>query len=146
HQRAVEGAAARAEEIAAVQIPQRRGEPIVFDRDEGVRDGTTAETLAQLPAAFAQDGSVTAGNSSQLSDGAAALVVVAREYAQEHGRNILVTVAGDGQVAGVGNSQLNSQPANAFIAATQRSSWETYDLDFIEINEAFGAVIVQSLK
>lgn len=146
HQRAVEGAAARAEEIAAVQIPQRRGEPIVFDRDEGVRDGTTAETLAQLPAAFAQDGSVTAGNSSQLSDGAAALVVVAREYAQEHGLNILATVAGYGQVAGPRNAQLHSQPANALLAATQRSGWETSDLDFIEINEAFGAVVVQSLK
>lgn len=146
HQRAADGVASRAEEILPVEIPQRRGEPVVFDRDEGIRDGTTPESLAKLPAAFAEDGSVTAGNSSQISDGAAAVVVVARQYAQEHGLNILATVAGYGQVAGPRNAQLHSQPANALLAATKRSGWEISDLDFIEINEAFGAVVVQSLK
>ncbi|HJF14456.1 MAG TPA: acetyl-CoA C-acyltransferase [Enteractinococcus helveticum] len=146
HQRAAEGVAARAEEIRPVEIPQRRGEPIVFDRDEGIRDGTTTETLAKLPAAFAEDGSVTAGNSSQISDGAAAVVVVARQYAQKYGLNILATVAGYGQVAGPRNAQLHSQPANAVQAAIKRSGWQISDLDFLEINEAFGAVVVQSLK
>ncbi|GAA4112643.1 acetyl-CoA C-acetyltransferase [Enteractinococcus coprophilus] len=146
HQRAVDGAAVRAEEITPIEIPQRRGEPVIFDTDEGVREGTTEETLAKLPAAFAQDGSVTAGNSSQLSDGAAALVVVAREYAQKHGLNILATVAGYGQVAGPRDALLHSQPSNALLAAAKRSGWEISDVDFIEINEAFGAVIVQSLK
>ena len=146
HQRAVDGAAVRAEEITPIEIPQRRGEPVIFDTDEGVREGTTEETLAKLPAAFAKDGSVTAGNSSQLSDGAAALVVVAREYAQKHGLNILATVAGYGQVAGPRDALLHSQPSNALLAAAKRSGWEISDVDFIEINEAFGAVIVQSLK
>lgn len=146
HQRAQQGASTRAEEITPVIIPQRRGEPIIFDTDEGVRAGTTEESLAKLPAAFAQDGSVTAGNSSQLSDGAAALVVVAREYAERNGLNILATVAGYGQVAGPSDSQLHSQPSNAIVAATKRHDWNVEDLDFIEINEAFGSVVVQSLK
>ena len=146
HQRAVEGAAVRTEEIMALEIPQRRGEPIIFDTDEGVREGTTEETLAKLPAAFAEDGSVTAGNSSQLSDGAAAVIVVAREYAEEHGLNILATVAGYGQVAGPRNALLHSQPSNALLAATKRVGWDIAEVDFLEINEAFGAVIVQSLK
>lgn len=145
HQRAEAGKDVRGEEIAPVEIPQRRGEPMLFDADEGVRSNTTADSLADLRPAFAQDGTVTAGNSSQLSDGAAALVVVSRDYAEQHGHTILATVAGYGQVAGPRDSQLHSQPSNAIAAATKRSGWETEDLDFIEINEAFGAVVVQSL-
>lgn len=146
HQRAVEGAKVRAEEITPIEIPQRRGEPIIVDADEGVREGTTEEALAKLRPAFTEDGTVTAGNSSQLSDGAAALIVVSREYAEEHGHTILATVAGYGQVAGPKDAQLHSQPSNAILAATKRSGWQVDDLDFIEINEAFGAVIVQSLR
>ncbi len=146
HQRAVEGAEVRAEEITPIEIPQRRGEPIIVDADEGVRQGTTEETLAKLRPAFTEDGTVTAGNSSQLSDGAAALIVVSREYAEQHGHTILATVAGYGQVAGPKDAQLHSQPSNAILAATKRSGWQVDDLDFIEINEAFGAVIVQSLR
>ena len=146
HQRAAQGTKLRAEEITPVEIPQRRGEPIVVDTDEGVREGTTEETLARLRPAFAQDGTVTAGNSSQLSDGAAALIVVSREYAEQHGHTILATVAGYGQVAGPNDAQLHSQPSNAILAATQRAGWQVAELDFVEINEAFGAVIVQSLK
>src|SRR5699024_4258812 len=114
--------------------------------DEGIRESTTAESLAGLRPAFAQDGTVTAGNSSQLSDGAAALVVVSREYAEQHGHTILATVAGYGQVAGPQDAQLHSQPSNAIKAATKRSDWQIDELDFIEINEAFGAVVVQSLQ
>lgn len=146
HQRAVDGAKVRAAEISPVEIPQRRGEPMIFDTDEGVRENTTPESLAGLRPAFAQDGTVTAGNSSPLSDGASALVIVSREYADQHGHTVLATVAGYGQVAGPHDSQLHSQPSNAIAAATERSGWEIADLDFIEINEAFGAVIVQSLK
>lgn len=146
HQRAAAGAQARAEEIAPVEIPQRRGEPVVFEADEGIRESTTAESLAGLRPAFAQDGTVTAGNSSQLSDGAAALVVVSREYAEQHSHTILATVAGYGQVAGPQDAQLHSQPSNAIKAATKRSDWQIDELDFIEINEAFGAVVVQSLQ
>lgn len=146
HQRAVEGAKVRAEEITPIEIPQRRGEPIIVDADEGVREGTTEEALAKLRPAFTEDGTVTAGNSSQLSDGAAALIVVSREYAEQHGHTILANVAGYGQVAGPKDAQLHSQPSNAILAATKRSGWQVDDLDFIEINEAFGAVIVQSLR
>lgn len=146
HQRAVAGTHARAEEIASVEIPQRRGEPVIFETDEGVRESTTAESLAGLRPAFAKEGTVTAGNSSQLSDGAAALLVVSREYAEQHGHTILATVAGYGQVAGPRDSQLHSQPSNAIKAATKRSGWQINELDFIEINEAFGAVVVQSLQ
>lgn len=145
HQRAVQGAAVRAEEITPIEIPQRRGEPLMVAADEGVRETTTAESLAELRTAFAQDGTVTAGNSSQLSDGAAALIVVAREYAEHHGHQILATVAGYGQVAGPHDAQLHSQPSNAIRAAIKRSDWQIADLDFLEINEAFGAVVVQSL-
>lgn len=146
HQRAAQGSSTRAAEITPIEIPQRRGEPVVFDTDEGIRADTTIETLAKLRPAFAQEGTVTAGNSSPLSDGAAALVVVSREYAEQHGHNILATVAGYGQVAGPRDSQLHSQPSNAIKKATERSNWAVEELDFIEINEAFGAVIVQSLQ
>jgi len=146
HQRAVDGVAIRAEEITPIEVPQRRGEPLVVDADEGVREGTTEETLAKLKPAFTEDGTVTAGNSSQLSDGAAALVVVSRQYAEEHGHTILATVAGYGQVAGPNDAQLHSQPSNAILRATKRAGWDIGELDFLEINEAFGGVIVQSLK
>ncbi|MDN6151689.1 MAG: acetyl-CoA C-acyltransferase, partial [Yaniella sp.] len=119
---------------------------VIFDTDEGVRENTTAESLGKLRPAFASEGTVTAGNSSQLSDGAAALVVVSRQYAEDHGHDILATVAGYGQVAGPHDSQLHSQPSRAIKAATKRSGWNTSELDFIEINEAFGAVVVQSLQ
>lgn len=146
HQRAVQGAKVRAEEITPVEIPQRRGEPIIVDADEGVRETTTEESLAKLRPAFAQDGTVTAGNSSQLSDGAAALIVVSREYAERNSHTILATVAGYGQVAGPNDAQLHSQPSNAINHAVKRAGWSLGDLDFIEINEAFAAVVVQSLK
>lgn len=146
HQRAVIGTPFRAEEISPIEIPQRRGEPILFDADEGVRENTTEQSLSKLPPAFAEDGSVTAGNSSQISDGAVALLVVAREYAEQHGLNILATVAGYGQVAGPRDAQLHSQPSNAILEAVTRYDWTVNSLDFIEINEAFGAVVAQSLK
>ena len=134
-----------AEEIVPVSIPQRKGDPLLIDTDEGVRPNTTIETLAGLRPAFAKDGTITAGNSSPLSDGAAAVIVTSREYAQSHNLEILATIGAAGQVAGPDNS-LHSQPSNSIAAALKTQGWQTSDLDFIEINEAFGAVACQSLK
>ncbi|GAA3673535.1 acetyl-CoA C-acetyltransferase [Arthrobacter ginkgonis] len=131
-------------EIVPVDVPQRRGTATVA-ADEGVRPDTTAETLAGLRPAFAAEGTITAGNSSPLSDGAAALVVVSRTYAETHGLRILATVGAAGQVAGPDTS-LHSQPSRAIEAALDKAGWAVGELDFIEINEAFGAVAVQSLK
>jgi acetyl-CoA C-acetyltransferase len=132
-------------EIVAVTVPQRKGEPLVLDTDEGVRPTTTVETLAPLRPAFSPEGTITAGNSSPLSDGASAMVLTSRAYAEEHGLNWLAVVGAPGQVAGPDNS-LHSQPSRAIEAALARAQWSVDELDFIEINEAFGAVAVQSLK
>ncbi|MDR6620976.1 acetyl-CoA C-acetyltransferase [Sinomonas atrocyanea] len=133
------------DEIAPIEVKQRRGDPILLSADEGVRPNTSRETLAPLRAAFATDGTITAGNSSPLSDGAAALVLTSRAYAEEHGLDWLAVVGRPGQVAGPDNS-LHSQPSHAISQALSRAQWTTADLDFIEINEAFGSVAVQSLK
>lgn len=133
------------DEIVAVSIPQRKGDPLVITVDEGIRPSTTVESLAGLRPAFAKDGTITAGNSSPLSDGAAAVIVTSREYATANNLEILATIGASGQVAGPDNS-LHSQPSNAIAAALKTQGWATSDLDFIEINEAFGAVACQSLK
>ncbi|WP_136610763.1 acetyl-CoA C-acetyltransferase [Sinomonas albida] len=133
------------DEIAPMSVKQRKGDPLAVTADEGVRLNTTVDTLAPLKPAFASDGTITAGNSSPLSDGAAALVLTSRAYAEEHGLPWLAVVGKPGQVAGPDNS-LHSQPANAIADALGRAGWTTGDLDFIEINEAFGSVAVQSLK
>ena len=134
-----------AEEIVPVSIPQRNGDALVVDTDEGIRSNTTVETLAGLRPAFAKDGSITAGNSSPLSDGAAAVIVTSRAYADSHNLEVLATIGAAGQVAGPDNS-LHSQPSHSIAAALKIQGWTTSDLDFIEINEAFGAVACQSLK
>lgn len=147
HQRAAAAAEAGVfdDEIVAVSVPQRKGDPLILTADEGVRAQTTIDTLAPLKPAFAQDGTITAGNSSPLSDGASALVLASRAYAEEHNLDYLAVVGAPGQVAGPDNS-LHSQPSNAIADALQKAGWQATDLDFIEINEAFGAVAVQSLK
>ncbi|MFI8412961.1 acetyl-CoA C-acetyltransferase [Paeniglutamicibacter gangotriensis] len=147
HQRAAAAVASGvfAEEIVPVSIPQRKGGDLLIDTDEGIRSATTVESLAGLRPAFATDGTITAGNSSPLSDGAAAVIVSSRAYAQAHGLKILATIGAAGQVAGPDNS-LHSQPSNSILAALKTQGWSTGDLDFIEINEAFGAVACQSLK
>ncbi len=132
-------------EIAPVSVKQRKGDPLVVDTDEGVRPNTSVESLAGLRAAFVTDGTITAGNSSPLSDGATALVLASRAYADEHGLEYLAVVGKPGQVAGPDNS-LHSQPSHAIMNALGKAGWSTADLDFIEINEAFGSVAVQSLK
>lgn len=132
-------------EIAPISVKQRKGEPIVVATDEGVRPNTSIDTLAGLKAAFVTDGTITAGNSSPLSDGASALVLTSRAFAEENGLEYLAVVGKPGQVAGPDNS-LHSQPSHAIRSALDRAGWSTADLDFIEINEAFGSVAVQSLK
>jgi acetyl-CoA C-acetyltransferase len=133
------------DEIVPISVKQRKGDPILVSTDEGVRPNTSVESLAGLRAAFVTDGTITAGNSSPLSDGAAALVLSSRAFAEEHGLEYLAVVGKPGQVAGPDNS-LHSQPSNAIRNALGRAGWSTSDLDFIEINEAFGSVAVQSLK
>ncbi|MDN6400310.1 MAG: acetyl-CoA C-acyltransferase, partial [Brachybacterium sp.] len=124
---------------------QRKGDPLLVVRDEGIRPETSAESLASLRPAFAKDGTITAGNSSPLSDGAAALVVTSRAYAEQHGLTIIAAIGAPGQVAGPRDSSLHSQPSGALRAALTRAEWQAGDLDLIEINEAFGAVVAQSL-
>ncbi|MER5216372.1 acetyl-CoA C-acetyltransferase [Streptomyces sp. NPDC002838] len=132
-------------EITPVEIPQRKGEPVVFSKDEGIRAETTAESLGKLRPAFAKDGTITAGSSSQISDGAAAVVVMSKAKAQELGLEWIAEIGAHGNVAGPDNS-LQSQPSNAIQHALKKEGLEASDLDLIEINEAFAAVAVQSMK
>jgi acetyl-CoA C-acetyltransferase len=133
------------DEIVPVEIPQRRGEPVVFAVDEGVRADTTAESLGKLRPAFAKDGTITAGSSSQISDGACAVVVMSKAKAEELGLTWLAEIGAHGNVAGPDNS-LQSQPSNAVRHALGKAGLTVEDLDLIEINEAFASVGIQSMK
>ncbi len=133
-----------AEEITAVAVPKRKGDPIVVDTDEGVRPETTVESLAALRPAFEEGGSITAGNASQISDGAAALVVTSRERAEALGLSPLGEIVGYGQVAGPDTSLL-TQPSRAIVDALGRSGIELSQVDLFEINEAFAAVAVAAM-
>jgi acetyl-CoA C-acetyltransferase len=147
HQRAA--AAAKnglfAAEIVPVPVPQRGGEPLSVTEDEGIRPGTTTETLARLKPAFGPDGTITAGSASQLSDGAAAVVVMSAQAAQQAGADVLAEIGAHGNVAGPDNS-LQSQPSNAIRQALAKAGQTTSDLDLIEINEAFAQVAIQSMR
>ncbi|MCX5210752.1 acetyl-CoA C-acetyltransferase [Kitasatospora sp. NBC_00240] len=132
-------------EIVPVEIPQRRGEPVLFSQDEGIRAETTVESLAKLRPAFVKDGTITAGTSSQISDGAAAVVVMSKAKAEELGLSWIAEIGAHGNVAGPDNS-LQSQPSNAILHAVAKEGIEVADLDLIEINEAFAAVAHQSMK
>lgn len=144
HQRAAAAHDLIAEEIAPVTVKGRKGDTVV-DSDEGVRADSTPETLAGLRPAFAEGGTITAGNSSPISDGAAAVILVSREYAEANELEYLAVLGEPGQVAGPDNS-LHAQPANAIASALDRAGWEASDLDFIEINEAFAAVSLHSAR
>ncbi len=132
------------DEITPVLIPQRKGDPIEFTTDEGVRADTTVESLAKLRPAFRKDGTITAGTASQISDGAAAVVVMSKAKAEELGLSWLAEIGAHGNVAGPDNS-LQSQPANAINDALRKEKLTVADLDLIEINEAFAAVGLQSM-
>src|SRR6201991_543951 len=134
-----------ADEVVPVKIPQRNGDPLEFTKDEGIRADTTAESLAGLKPAFRKDGTITAGSASQISDGAAAVVVMNKAKAQELGLTWLVEIGAHGVVAGP-DSTLQSQPANAIKKAIAREGITVDQLDVIEINEAFAAVALASMK
>ncbi|GAB2983782.1 acetyl-CoA C-acetyltransferase [Saccharothrix stipae] len=133
------------EEIAPVAIPQRKGDPVLFATDEGVRADTTAETLAKLRPAFAPDGTITAGSASQISDGAAAVVVMSKAKAEELGLTWLAEIGAHGVVAGP-DASLHQQPSNAIKAACAKEGIDPADLDLVEINEAFAAVGIVSTR
>jgi acetyl-CoA C-acetyltransferase len=133
------------DEIVNVEVPQRKGDPLTVSEDEGVRPGTTAASLAKLRPAFSADGTVTAGSASQISDGAAAVVVTSRAKAQELGAPMLAEIGAHGVVAGP-DASLLSQPSNAIRKALDREDLSPQDVDLFEINEAFAAVALQSMR
>jgi acetyl-CoA C-acetyltransferase len=147
HQRAAAATAsgAMAEEIVEVRVPQRRSPDVVISKDEGIRDGVTAESLAKLPPAFGHDGTITAGSSSPISDGAAAMVVASKEAADRLGLTPIAEIGAHASVAGP-DSSLQLQPANAINVAVKKQQISVSDLDLIEINEAFAAVGVASAR
>jgi acetyl-CoA C-acetyltransferase len=132
-------------EIAPVAIPQRKGDPILFSTDEGVRADTTADSLGKLRPAFAADGTITAGSASQISDGAAAVVVMSKAKAEELGLEWIAEIGAHGVVAGP-DASLHEQPSNAIKAACAKEGIDPADLDLIEINEAFAAVGIVSSR
>jgi acetyl-CoA C-acetyltransferase len=133
------------DEVVPVEVPQRRGEPVVVAADEGVREDTTVETLGRLRPAFGRDGTITAGSASQISDGGCAVVVMSRAKAEELGLAWLAEIGAHGQVAGP-DSTLQSQPAEAVKKACARQGIATSDLDLVEVNEAFAAVGIASAR
>ncbi|KAA1033693.1 acetyl-CoA C-acetyltransferase [Pseudonocardia sp. EV170527-09] len=133
------------QEIAPVEIPQRKGDPIVFSTDEGVRGDTTTEGLGKLRPAFAADGTITAGSASQISDGAAAVVVMSKAKAEELGLDWIAEIGAHGVVAGP-DASLHEQPANAIAKACEKEGIQPADLDLVEINEAFAAVGIVSAR
>jgi acetyl-CoA C-acetyltransferase len=134
-----------ADEVVAVTIPQRKGDPLEFNEDEGIRANTTAESLAGLKPAFRKDGTITAGSASQISDGACAVVVMNKAKAEELGLTWLAEIGAHGVVAGP-DSTLQSQPANAVKKAIAKEGITADQLDVIELNEAFAAVALASTR
>jgi acetyl-CoA C-acetyltransferase len=133
-----------ADEIVSVSIPQRKGDPLQFDTDEGVRPGTTVESLAGLKASFEAGGSITAGNASQISDGASAIVVMSAMRAKQLGLTPIATIVSYGMVAGPDASLLH-QPSNAIRKAAKRADLSISELSLLEMNEAFAAVALASM-
>ncbi|MEU8893092.1 acetyl-CoA C-acetyltransferase [Streptomyces sp. NPDC048442] len=133
------------EEIVPVSVPQRKGDPVVFDADEGVRPDTTVEALAKLRPVYADDGTITAGSASQISDGAAAVVVASKAKAEELGLSWIAEIGAHGVVAGP-DAGLHEQPSNAIKAALAKAKLQPGDLDLVEINEAFSAVGIVSTE
>jgi acetyl-CoA C-acetyltransferase len=130
-------------EIVAVTVPMRKGAPLVVTQDEGIRRETTMETLGKLRPAFNAGGTITAGNASQISDGAAAVVVADRDTAEAAGLPILAEIVAYGQVAGP-DATLHERPAEAINVALKRAGLEVDDIDLFEMNEAFASVAMYS--
>jgi len=135
-----------AEEIVPVAIPQRKGDPVMFATDEGVRANTTMESLGSLKPAFDKQGTITAGNASQISDGASALVLASKKVAEQLGVAPLGEFVGYGMVAGPDSASLLLQPSRSILAALERAKMKLSDVDLFEINEAFAAVGVASMR
>jgi acetyl-CoA C-acetyltransferase len=134
-----------AEEIVPVEVPQRRGDPVVVDTDEGVRVETTEESLGKLRPAFDKAGNITAGNASQISDGGAAVIVCSREAAERLGASPLAEILASGEVAGP-DASLLTQPSRAIKKALESTDLSLSDIDLFELNEAFAAVGVASMQ
>jgi acetyl-CoA C-acetyltransferase len=147
HQRAhaAWGSGRMTDEVVPVEVPQRRGAPVTVERDEGIRPDTTAETLAELKPAFRTDGTITAGNASQISDGACAVVVMSAERAEELGVAPLAEIVGYGMSSDRFPS-LHTVPAMALERALKKSGLAASDLGLVEINEAFAAVPIHSAR
>ena len=133
------------DEVVPVEIPQRRGEPVVVSQDEGVRGDTTGESLGKLRPAFSREGTITAGSASQISDGACAVVVMSKTKAEALGLTWLAEIGASGQVAGP-DSTLQLQPARAIEAAVAKEGISVADIDLFELNEAFAAVGIESAR
>jgi acetyl-CoA C-acetyltransferase len=133
------------DEIVPVEIPQRKGDPIVVSADEGVRGDTTTESLGKLRPAFDKNGTITAGSASQISDGAAAVVVMSKAKAEELGLSWIAEIGAAGVVAGP-DSSLQLQPANAIAKAAEKEGIAISDIDLFELNEAFAAVGIESTR
>jgi acetyl-CoA C-acetyltransferase len=133
-----------ADELVNVEVPQRKGDPVVIDTDEGVRPGTTTDTLGKLRPAFEADGTITAGNASQISDGGAAVVVMSKAAAERFGVTPLGEVVSYGQVAGP-DASLLTQPSRSTLQALDKAGKKVSDVDLFEFNEAFAAVGLASM-
>jgi acetyl-CoA C-acetyltransferase len=133
------------DEIVPVAVPQRKGDPILVETDEGVRPGTTVESLGGLRPAFDSQGTVTAGNASQLSDGGSAVVMMSKAEAERRGVEPLGEFVSYGMVAGPDNASLLNQPSRAILQAAERAGIAIADIDLFEINEAFAAVGIASM-
>ncbi len=146
HQRAASASqGAFIDEIVPVEVAQRRGDPVIVDRDEGIRPDSTAETLGALKASFSAEGTITAGNASQISDGAAAVVVADADSADAEGLPVLAEILSYGQIGGV-DATLHERPAEALKTALKTADLSPADLDLVEINEAFSGVALWSAK
>jgi acetyl-CoA C-acetyltransferase len=148
HARAASAIAAGrlADEIVPVQVPQRKGEPLILSNDEGVRAATTMESLGALRPAFDKNGTVTAGNASQISDGGSAVVVMSKREAQKRGVTPLGEFVSYGMVAGPDSASLLHQPSAAITQALTKGKLTLKDLSLVEINEAFAAVGIASMR
>jgi acetyl-CoA C-acetyltransferase len=134
------------DEIVPISIPQRKGDPLVIDTDEGVRSSTTMESLGSLKPAFDKDGTVTAGNASQISDAGSAIVMMSKREAERRGVKPLGEFVSYGMVAGPDNASLLHQPSRSIMKALDRAGKKVSDVDLFEINEAFAAVGIASMR
>jgi acetyl-CoA C-acetyltransferase len=135
-----------ADEIVPISIPQRKGDPLVIDSDEGVRASTTMESLGSLKPAFDKDGTVTAGNASQISDAGSAIVMMSKREAERRGVKPLGEFVSYGMVAGPDNASLLHQPSRSILKALERIGKKVSDVNLFEINEAFAAVGIASMR